>query len=60
MSWYKDTLDYLKAMRIMGKGIWQSRLFFVSLFILSLSISAAILLLANNSSLQQLRGIINV
>jgi|DEB0MinimDraft_10_1074344.scaffolds.fasta_scaffold37708_1 hypothetical protein len=60
MSWYKDTLDYLKAMRIMGKGIWQSRLFFVSLFILSLSISAAIILLANNSSLQQLRGIINV
>jgi hypothetical protein len=60
MSWYKDTLDYLKAMRIMGKGIWQSRLFFVSLFILSLSISAAILILANNSSLQQLRGIINV
>lgn len=54
MKALKDTLDYFRQLRSMGLGKWQSRIFFLTIFILGCCIGYALIILASNTNLQQL------
>lgn len=60
MNFITAILDYFLKLRSMGGGTWQARLFFISIFIFSLSCSIAVILIANNTSLQDIKNLINI
>lgn len=54
MKAIKDILDYFRHLRSMGMGKWQSRIFFLTIFILGCCIGYALIIFASNTNLQQL------
>lgn len=60
MTWFQSTLDYLKEMRKMGMGIWQSRLFFGAMLLLASSIALSIIIISCNIHLQDVVELIKL
>lgn len=59
MTRLEAILDYLKEMRKMGQGVWQSRIFFMSIFLITISISWAIIIIAYNIRIEDVVSLIN-
>jgi len=60
MTRFEAILNFLKDLRVMGQGVWLSRIFFGGLLIISISISVAILIIAYNVRIEDVIELIKL